>query len=211
VRLDPGVTTHVITDSKTAGLQLFIGAKTKTFYSVFHMNGKPYREKIGRFPQTTVEYARAETNRIALLIQQGKDARKKYDMNLLEAFEYTVERRKLDEKMSDATAKSYRGILMMHCKDLLKRDILSITEDEISELKYKIAETSKSSAILVIAILSIIWKTRRAPRFNVSKYALPARKNKSDDWAAWCALIKRRRTPCCLLPLPACVPRTRAR
>lgn len=186
----PGITTHVLTDSKTAGLQCFIGSKTKTFYAVFHMNGKPYRHKVGRFPQTTVEYARAEANRIAVAVQQGKDPRRKTDMNLLEAFEYTVERRTLDEKMSEATEKSYRGVLMLHCKDWLKRDILSITEDEIAELKYKLAESSKSTANIVLAILSIIWKTRRAPKFNVSKYSLPARKNKSDDWQGWHKAVK---------------------
>ncbi len=133
-----GMTTLVLTDGKTAGLQCFIGAKTRTFYAVFHMNGNAYRQKIGRFPQTTVEFARAEANRIAVLVQQGKDPRKKTDMNLLEAFNYTVERRMLDEKMNAATEKGYRRFLIANCSDWLKRDILSITEDEIVELKHKL-------------------------------------------------------------------------
>jgi hypothetical protein len=115
-----GVIIHVITDKRTPGLHFHIGARTKTFFYVYYFNRTPFRAKLGRFPATTLEFARAEANRIAHEVQLGKNPLRAKDTTLEDAFEASVKDGLLFGSIKEDTVTHQRKMLKRHCADWLK-------------------------------------------------------------------------------------------
>lgn len=185
-RRPEGIPTLVMTDSRLPGFQCLVGANTKTFSYVGYLNGRPIRCPIGRYPQLTVDEARAQAFALSQSFEKGVDPRHKPDMTLEDALEFTITKRMADEKISKETGDAYRALIKFTCKSWLRRDIKEITEEEVEELKHRLAKKGrKSSANYVIAILSLIRRTRKLPPFHITRYEIAPRKSKIDDWAAW--------------------------
>lgn len=179
--------TVVLTDPRQHGLQLYVGRQKKTWYVVYYFHKKPRREKLGYFPELSIDEARMRANEIAILVRRGKDPARKHDMTLKQALEFTIEKRIADGKLSPTTADQYRATMRLYASDWDNRDISEITVDEIDHRKHHLAikKGHKAAANQFVAVMSIIWRTKRLPRLDVTRYSLPPRKSLVDDWAKW--------------------------
>jgi integrase len=179
--------TIVLTDPRQHGLVLYVGRQRKTWYIAYHFHKKPRREKLGYFPEVSIDEARMRANEIASLVRRGKDPARKHDMTLEQSLEFMIERRMGIGTLSKTTADQYRATLRLYAKDWFKRDIAEITVDEIDQRKHDLAikEGHKAAANQFVAVMSIIWRMRRLPRLDLERYALEPRESLVEDWAEW--------------------------
>ncbi len=187
-----GVITLVLTDDRTPGLHFHIGARTKTFFVVYYFGRKPFRHKVGRWPATSLEFARAEAARIAHDVQLGHNPIRARDKSLEDAFEASVKDGLLFGSIKQATVDHQRALLKRHCADWLKRDISTLKKADFVELQTRLAEAGKKgTANLLQSIITKVLHFRELPVPKLKKFKLKPRDNLSDDWAGfYCDLQK---------------------
>ena len=120
-----------IIDTATPGLQVWAGAKTKTFYLVKHADGRWTQMKIGRWPDMTITEARAIVlEKLGALANHldidAPSARR--DPTLGDAMDYYLQEAKSDYFQRDT------GYCFKHFIHLREKRIIDVTEDDIRDV-----------------------------------------------------------------------------
>lgn len=135
----------VIFDTEVAGFGLLVGSKSKTFFAQQGLNGKVVRVTIGRFPAKTVEEARKAAKGLIGQMSDGKnpteEKRKKraQAFTLAEAWELEADTLRAKGR-SPKTLHRYEHTVNLYLKGWLKRNLTSITREDVRLKHKKIAE-----------------------------------------------------------------------
>jgi len=155
-------------DSKVSGLQLRVsstGIKTFSVYRWLKSANKPERVTIGRFPEISIEKARARANEINVVFASGvspNEAKRKgrAEMTLGEFFELYLDRHAKPHKRTWLEDQSkFRQYL---CTDkggvnLAAKKLSQIERGHVALLHAKIGKTHLITANRVIALVSSIF------------------------------------------------------
>ena len=152
-----------IKDTEVSGLEIVIGAKTKTFYLAKKLNGVVRRFKIGKFPDVTVEQARAECLRLIADAKDGKDpyqeemdrAEKELSrdsVTLGVAFNAFIKARNL----KPGTRSLYKILLDKHLAEWKAKPLASITGKMVMD-RYKELSSSPATATNTFRTLRSIF------------------------------------------------------
>ncbi|MBY0354195.1 MAG: integrase family protein [Rickettsiales bacterium] len=171
-------------DTKTPGLHVKVGKKTKTFCLQRAVKNRLTLVTIGRYPEFNVAKARIEAEKLAVLMKSGvnpneerKALKRKTSQTLDKVFESY--RKVLKDREKLTAYNEYKAILDRHFKDWLKKEIDFVTRDKVENRHRKIAEKSgKKIANKAFRILRAIYNYHAIdnPDFKNPVYVLSQKK-----------------------------------
>jgi len=174
-------------DTKVAGLQLRVsstGIKTFSVYRWGKATGKPERVTIGRFPEVSVEAARAKATEIVAAFAMGEspsEAKRKAraEMTFADLFDLYIERHsKVHKRTWREDQSKYEQYLCSEKNgiNLAAKKLSAIDRTDIARLHAKIGKTHTITANRVIALVSSIFG--RAITWDIYDKLNPATKIK---------------------------------
>lgn len=126
-------------DSEVQGLILRVTAGgVKTFSVSRKKQGEHFRVTLGRFPDLSVENARAMAIKVlaemSMTRKNPNDLRKQEEKRLITLQEAFEERLKVrGHRISSTTAEQYRGLLANYSGDWMKQPMLNITRERVEK------------------------------------------------------------------------------
>lgn len=174
-------------DSKVAGLQLRVsstGVKTFSVYRWGKATGKPERVTIGRFPDVSLEAARAKATEIVASFAMGEnpnEAKRKArsEMTFADLFDLYIERHSKVHKRTWREDQSKYDQYLCNEKqgvNLAAKKLSAIERTDIARLHAKIGKDHPVTANRVIALVSSIFG--RAITWDIYDKINPATKIK---------------------------------
>ncbi|NKB46898.1 MAG: DUF4102 domain-containing protein [Legionellales bacterium] len=143
-KTDKQITYH---DTVKPGLKLMVRASgTKTFFMYRKIQGKPERCTIGRYPNTTIEQARKQTDILNAKVSQGinpNDEKRslRAEMTLKELFDYYLNHHAIHHKKTwEEDARQFKCYL----DSWKNRKLSNITHPQIQKLHIHIGENHES-------------------------------------------------------------------
>ncbi len=159
-------TRNVYHDRKTTGLQVRVTSTgTKTF-CIFRRikGGQPERITLGRYPEMTIERARAEAAKVNAEIENGASPAKvkrahRAEPTFEEVFEKFIPgKRKRDGRpLSERTKKDYRDSLRIHLGKIKGLKLSQIGRDDVKRVHAAATKKSPASANRALAIVSSVF------------------------------------------------------
>ncbi|WP_186165070.1 tyrosine-type recombinase/integrase [Burkholderia gladioli] len=153
-------------DTKVSGLAIGVGASgVKTFVLYRKVNRKPERIKIGRYPDLTVDKARAAATNLNADIANGTNPAelkrvRRAEMTFGDLFEQYYKNHAVPhKKTADEDKQKFEKYLSSN-KDginLASRQLSQITKADIGQLFAKISKSHKVTANRVLALVSSIF------------------------------------------------------
>lgn len=153
-------------DTKVSGLAIGVGASgVKTFVLYRKVNRKPERIKIGRYPDLTVEKARAAATNLNADIANGTNPAelkrvRRAEMTFGDLFDQYYKNHAVPhKKTADEDKQKFEKYLSSN-KDginLASRQLSQITKADIGQLFTKISKSHKVTANRVLALVSSIF------------------------------------------------------
>ncbi|WP_126242826.1 tyrosine-type recombinase/integrase [Burkholderia gladioli] len=153
-------------DTKVSGLAIGVGASgVKTFVLYRKVNRKPERIKIGRYPDLTVDKARAAATNLNADIANGTNPAelkrvRRAEMTFGDLFDqYYKNHAQPHKKTADEDKQKFEKYLSSN-KDginLASRQLSQITKADIGQLFAKISKSHKVTANRVLALVSSIF------------------------------------------------------
>lgn len=156
---------HYVYDEAVPGLAMYVTpAGTKKFLVYRKAKGKgnkPVKRGLGRFPAMCVDEARAEAIDAISQINKGKNPNdtereaRKLNITLEDVFKaYLAER---GNQLSANTRSNYKGVMDKHLKDWKKKQLSSISRDQVAKKHSKISEISQSAANKTMRLLRALF------------------------------------------------------
>ena len=157
-------------DLKVAGLCVYVSSSgSKTFYSYKKINGRPERNKIGRFPDLSVEQARSKASDINSRVANGENPN---DLTRAKRAEFTFHELFKDymDRHSKVHKKSWKEDQAQYNRYLTKwkhKKISQIVKTDIQKLHHEIGTSNgKYAANRLLSLLQSIF-------------------NKATEWGLW--------------------------
>jgi integrase len=153
-------------DTKVSGLAIGVGASgVKTFVLYRKVNRKPERIKIGRYPDLTVEKARAAATNLNADIANGTNPAelkrvRRAEMTFGDLFDHYYKNHAVPHKKTAGEDKQKFEKYLSSSKDginLSSRQLSQITKADIGQLFTKISKHHKVTANRVLALVSSIF------------------------------------------------------
>ena len=152
-------------DTKTAGLQLRVTPRgIKTFSFLRRINGSLERITLGRFPEVTLEQARAKIALITAEIVKGENPAKvkrahRDEPTFAEVFDLFIPgKRKRDGRpLSERTKTDYRDSLRIHLSKIKDLKLSQIGRDDVKRIHAAATKKSPASANRALAIVSSVF------------------------------------------------------
>lgn len=153
-------------DTKVSGLGIGVGASgVKTFVLYRKVNRKPERIKIGRYPDLTVDKARAAATNLNADIANGANPAelkrvRRAEMTFGDLFDQYHKNHSIPhKKTSDEDKQKFEKYLSNNKEgiNLASRQLSAITRAEIGQLFTKISKEHKVTANRVLALVSSIF------------------------------------------------------
>lgn len=152
-------------DTKTAGLQLRVTSRgVKTFSFLRRINGSLERITLGRFPEVTLEQARAKIALITAEIVKGENPAKvkrahREEPTLAEVFDLFIpgKRKRSGQPLSERTKTDYRDSLRIHLFKIKDLKLSQIGRDDVRRAHATATKISPASANRAVAIISSVY------------------------------------------------------
>ncbi|MFP3477991.1 tyrosine-type recombinase/integrase [Burkholderia ambifaria] len=153
-------------DTKVSGLAIGVGASgVKTFVLYRKVNRKPERIKIGRYPDLTVDKARAAATNLNADIANGTNPAelkrvRRAEMTFGDLFDQYYKNHAVPHKKTADEDKQKFNKYLSNNKDginLASRQLSQITKMDIGQLFAKIGKSHKVTANRVLALVSSIF------------------------------------------------------
>lgn len=156
-------------DEKAPGLALFVfPSGKKTFYVQRKLNGRVERIKIGSYPQTTIEQARAQTTAVnaAILANNNPAAVKralKTEPTFSKVFNDFLEAKKnrTGRGLADTTKQDYRDVLDKHLNPIKQLKLSEVTPDRLRGIHCKIPSPSQANRAKALVSSVFSWAKKQ--------------------------------------------------
>lgn len=161
-------------DSEQNGLGLRVTSGSKSFVFQQRVNGKTARVTIGAWPDMTVEDARERARRMAVMVDDGVDPRKKLkkdqaqNTTLSQCFTKFLSERKLKPR----TRYDYHRYLNIHLADWLDKPVNVIDSAMIMKRYKKIAE-SRSGPAQASGVMRVLRSIINHAQADLGKVVIP--------------------------------------
>ena len=173
-------------DDELKGFHLALGKGTARFYVFLVKHGQNKRIPVGYWPATKVKAARAEAMKIIGDVKSGTYSSVSKETTLRDAFDTATAERVASGHLRETTATQYRAMFALHCKHLEKKPALLVSQDDIRDLKPRMADKPYAFN-QVVRILSATYATKGwdSPTAKVKVNKDTKRQSKITDNRRW--------------------------
>lgn len=153
-------------DAKTRGLQIRVTSTGVRTFCVYRRtkSGQPERVTLGRFPEMTIEQARASAATVNAAIEVGASPARvkrahREEPTFGEVFDLFIpgKKKRNGEPLSERTIRDYRDCLRLHLARLKNLKLSQIGRDDVKRAHAAITNTSAASANRAVALISSVF------------------------------------------------------
>lgn len=161
-------------DSLQRGLGLRVTTGSKSFVFQQRINGKSARITIGAWPDLTADDARERARKLAVMVDDGVDPRKRakkeksQNTTLRQAFDKFLSERKLKLR----TQSDYQRYLRVHLGDWLDKPINDIDSDMVMK-RYKSIAESRSGSAQASSVMRVLRAIINFAQADLGKAVIP--------------------------------------